>query len=308
MNLLRKNLFRILVLVAGLGIADNAFAQEGPGTRMGSMDGTIRTQKITLPFIRFGAVISTTSIATGSDFLRGTNGHLISAPHTSGSALAWSHTLTTSIAPMAYPARVVFGIFPLANQVGCTRLEVDGLDQYGRQVGPGGVLPRYTFGPLISNAPHTSSIAFSQITRIRVSGCFAGASCTNPGVTCSTAPAADSKLRVDMTRHIGLPFRAKSLASIQQVCIFDRVGAAVNGSGTYCFRNDAVTRSESGFASGAWLTYNATRNTLSFPNVYTTTARRTILDSVTNTSGQQGITLVDRQQFVITYKADIRTE
>ncbi len=312
MNLLRKNLFRILVLVAGLGIADNAFAQDGSGTRMGSLDGTLRTQRLTLPFIKFGAVSATATITPANAIARGIQGNLVYAPHATSAAVAWGHTLTTSIAPMAYPARVVFALYPLGgisatNQLGCKKLEVDGLDQFGREVGlSGNGLPRYKFGPLISGSPHTSSIAFSKITRIRLEGCFSGTSCTNPGYTCSTAPANGSQFRALMTRHVGLPFRVKDINSIQSVCVSSA------GSGSTCFRNDAVVRQISSEAQATWLSFNASRNTLSFPDISNASglaSRRTVISlPASDTSGQTNLLLVDRFSYTITYKADIRTE
>ncbi len=313
MNLLRKNLFRILVLVASLGIADRAFAQDGVGVRMGNLDGTLRTTKLVLPFIKSGAVAATATITPANAIARGIQGNLVFAPHSTGSAVGWSHTLTTSIAPMAYPARVVFALYPLGgisatNQLGCKKLEVDGLDQFGREVGlSGDGKPRYKFGPLISGSPHTSSIAFSKITRIRLEGCFSGTSCTNPGYTCSTAPANGSQFRAIMTRHVGLPFRVRSLADIQSVCISSA------GSGSTCFRNDAVTRAVSGSdAQGSFLTFNASRNTLSFPNISAASGlatRRTVISlPVSDTNGQTNLLLTDRFQYTITYKADIRNE
>lgn len=312
MNLLRKNLFRILVLVASLGIADNAFAQDGSGTRMGSMDGTIRTQRLTLPFIKFGAVSGTATITPANAIARGIQGNLVYAPHATSAAVAWGHTLTTSIAPMAYPARVVFALYPLGgisatNQLGCKKLEVDGLDQFGREVGLSGAgRPRYKFGPLISGSPHTSSIAFSKITRIRLEGCFSGTSCTNPGYTCSTAPANGSQFRAVMSRHVGLPFRVKDINAIQQVCISSA------GSGATCFRNDAVVRQISSEPQATWLSFNASRNTLSFPDISNAsglTSRRTVISlPASDTSGQTNLLLSDRFSYTITYKADVRTE
>lgn len=275
MNLLRKNLFRILVLVAGLGIADNAFADPVP---LGKRD-------IILPFVNMGS-IATTSIANNTVMtypgVRGVVAAAPLVPQVGGTGIGTGMTLTTSIAAMPYAARLTVILIPgLSTQLRCDRLEIDGRDQYGREVGLGGAIPRYTFSRLTSSAAsvtnaHTTSIAFSQVTRIRLNNCYHGNNC--PGSSCTSVAPTGTQLRVLMSRHVGLPFKIDRLDQIESIC------RNPTPNNTRCFKSSArIVGSGSGTAA---FTFNASRNTLSFPNLSAYPATHvTIVGSLSGGSG-----------------------
>lgn len=252
MNLLRKNLFRILVLVAGLGIADNAFADSVP---LGKRD-------LILPFVNMGALAGTASIATSAVIRPGVRGVVAVtpfSPQVGGTGLGTGTTLTTSIAALPYAARLIVALIPgTSTQLRCDRLEIDGLDQYGREVGLGGSIPRYTFNrPTSGNSVHTTSIAFSQVTRIRLNNCYSGDNC--PGPNCTSVAPTGSQLRVIMSRHVGLPFKVDRLDQIESICRYTGFGSV------HCFKSSSrIVGSGTGSAA---FTFNASRNTLSFPNL-----------------------------------------
>lgn len=211
MGFLRKNLFRLLIVAASLGIADRAFAQTGDGFPISSGDSLLR--RVTTP--AFGVNLDgtlTTSIASTSltQALIGRHGYIAFSSSTLGTGV----TLTTSIATIPGPAggRIIFDLVtPASTQIRCDLLTVSGLDWKGSYI------PNYTFSQLTKALPHTSSVAFSAITRIRLNNCYQGDNC--PGSSCtSVAPPAGSQLRVYTSRFVALPFVVRKQSDILRVC------------------------------------------------------------------------------------------
>lgn len=211
MNFFRKNLFRLLVVVAGLGIADTAFAQTGDGLPRSAMDSVAR--RFTTPAFGVnldGVLSSSIAPATLPQTLIGRHGYVA----LSNSSLGTGVTLTTSIAVIPGPAggRITFDLYAnVGAQLRCDTLTVTGQDWKGVPV------TNYTFLQLTNGSPHTSSVAFSSISRIRLNNCYSGANC--PGSSCtSVAPVANSQLRVYTSRFVAMPYQIRKQSDILRIC------------------------------------------------------------------------------------------
>lgn len=269
---IRKNLFKILVAVASLGIAETAFAQDGAGIRYGMLDGTMRITTVQVPFYVNGTVATSTIPSanfSATGIRAGANGWLAVVPRDAqsvGSLASGGTTITTSIAAMPYPARVVVKLTrgTAASAVFCQRLTISGFDQYGRGVGQGSSgLPVYTLNGL-DETPHTTSVAFSKITRIRLDYCSSGAS-TSPGGGGNLSGGV--QLRVAMSRHIGLPFKASQLSDIKLICR-EGLGTASGTGGEFCVDPTTFTQAQSGCVPSVGslaFSYDKSRNTLVLP-------------------------------------------
>lgn len=268
MGFLRKNLFRLLIVAASLGIADAAFAQAGDGIEARSLDSVLRT--VTTPIFTpnlDGTLSSSIAPASLTAAFIGRHGFVA----LTNSSLGTGATLTTSIAAIPYPTggRVTVDIYTnnSATIPRCNRITITGFDWKGS--------PKvYTYGPLLALAPHTSSVAFSSISRFRADECY-------NGTTGGTTPAS-TQIRVFMSRHVALPFRIQRQSELLKVC---RHVLTANVQDV-CLRGTSYIGGGTALCSDQAQSNCAFRVFPQFNTVYLPTASQVAVDGNSSNAGQ----------------------
>lgn len=284
MNFFRKNLFRLLVVIASLGIADRAFAQTGDGLPMKAMDSVLRVVTTNSFSPNLDGTLSS-SIAPGSLTAAFIGRHGFVA--LTNSSLGTGATLTTSIAAIPYPTggRITADIYSNTSATipRCNLLTITGLDWAGRE-------RTYSFGPLLALQPHTSSVAFTRVSRIRLNECY-------NGTTGGTTPAT-TQVRFFMSRHVALPFKIQRQSELLEVC---RMSLTANMQDS-CFRGSSYIYGGTATCTDQAQTNCAFRVFPQFNTVYLPHASQVVVDGNHSNAGQT-ISLVDDSRIYLQFRA-----